>query len=243
MKKKKIRCDLHSHTYYSHDSMLKPEHFVEACLKSGINCIAVTDHNEVEGARQIQKIAPFQVIIGEEIRTRDGEISGLFLKERIPPNLSAEETVDLIKAQGGLVYVPHPFATGVYMRLRKAKLDALIHKVDIIEGWNSRGLMKRHDYLAQTYAMAQGKPFAAGSDAHSRFEIGAAYMEMDPFKGKADFLEKLKAGTLVGRKTNILFPTGSVFLGRAKVMAGHRTDRAAAKRRSRLKVRDIRMDL
>src|SRR5258708_13138559 len=123
---RKIRCDLHSHTYYSHDSVLKPEQFVAACLKNGINCIAVTDHNEVEGGKIIQKVGPFQGIIGEEIRTKDGEISGLFLKKRIPPNLGAEETIAEIKAQGGLVYIPHPFATGVFMRLKKHKLDALI---------------------------------------------------------------------------------------------------------------------
>jgi predicted metal-dependent phosphoesterase TrpH len=222
--------------------MLKPEHFVEACLRTGINCIAVTDHNEIEGAHQVRKIAPFQVIVGEEIRTRDGEISGLFLRERIPPNLSAEETVREIRAQGGLVYVPHPFATGVTMRLRRAKLDALIRQVDILEGWNSRALLKRSDFRAQAYALAHGKPFAAGSDAHSRFEIGAAYMDMEAFRGKKDFLEKLQSGRLVGRKTNILFPTGSVVVGRAKLMAGHRSARAALRRRSRLKLRDIRVD-
>ncbi len=238
----RIRLDLHSHTYYSHDSLLKPEHFVEACLRNGINCIAVTDHNEVDGAKQIQKIAPFQVIVGEEIRTADGEITGLFLRERIPPNLSAEETVERIKDQKGLVYVPHPFATGVYMRLKKSKLDALIRRVDVIEGWNSRGILKSADERAQAYARAHNKPFAAGSDAHSRFEIGAAYMEMDAFRGKGDFLEKLKSGTLVGRKTSILFPTGSLVLGRAKVMAGHKTERAALKRKSRIRVKKIRLD-
>jgi predicted metal-dependent phosphoesterase TrpH len=239
---KKIRCDLHSHTYYSHDSMLKPEHLVEACLRAGINCLAVTDHNEIEGALQVKKIAPFMVIIGEEIRTQEGEIIGLFLKERIPPNLSAGETVRRIRKQGGLVYVPHPFSAGVYMRLKKAVLDDLIHWVDIIEGWNSRGLMKRSDIKAQNYARLHRKPFAAGSDAHSRFEIGAAYMEMEAFHSKKDFMEKLKSGALVGRKTSIFFPTSSVFLGRAKVMAGHRTERAAIRRRSRLKVKRIRLD-
>jgi predicted metal-dependent phosphoesterase TrpH len=242
MKNKTIHCDLHSHTWYSHDSMLKPEHYVEACLRAGINCIAVTDHNEIEGALHVRKIAPFQVIVGEEIRTLDGEVSGLFLKERIPPNLSAEETMARIHDQGGLVYIPHPFATGVYMRLRKAKLDALIKQVDVIEGWNSRAWRKRQDYLAQSYALHHGIPFAAGSDAHSRFEIGAAYMEMRGFRTKKEFLARLKEGRLVGRKTNLLFPTSSVVVGRAKVMAGHRTRWGALRRKSRLKTRDIRVD-
>ncbi len=97
---KRLRLDLHSHTWYSHDSLLKLEHYVEACVQKGINCVAVTDHNEIDGAKRLQKMAPFKVIIGEEIRTSDGEISGLFLKERIPPNLSAQETIDEIRPSG-----------------------------------------------------------------------------------------------------------------------------------------------
>ena len=120
---KRLRLDLHSHTWYSHDSLLKPEHFVAACLAKGINCIAVTDHNEVDGAKAVARLAPFKVIVGEEIRTRDGEISGLFLKHRIPPNLSAEETIREIRRQKGLVYIPHPFAAGVVMRLKEPVLE------------------------------------------------------------------------------------------------------------------------
>jgi predicted metal-dependent phosphoesterase TrpH len=239
---KRLRLDLHSHTWYSHDSLLKPEHFVEACLAKGINCIAVTDHNEVDGAKAVQRMAPFKVIIGEEIRTRDGEISGLFLKHRIPPNLSAEETIAEIRRQKGLTYVPHPFAAGVTMRLQKAALDRVINDIDIIEGWNSRGILRSDDLAAQRYALRHGKPFAAGSDSHTRFEIGSAYMEIEDFKTPAQLLKNLKNGVLVGRKTNILYPATSVAIGRAKVMAGHRTDESRAKRKTRINVKRIWMD-
>ncbi len=239
---KTIRMDLHTHTLYSHDSILKLEHYVEACVAKGINCVAVTDHNEVDGARRLQKMAPFKVIIGEEIRTKDGEISGLFLKERIPPNLSAFETIRRIREQGGLIYIPHPFAAGVFMRLKQKVLEAVVDHVDIIEGWNSRGLLKADDEKAQAFALRHLKPFAAGSDAHSRFEIGSAYVEMRDFKTKKEMIANLKNGTLVGRKTNLLFPTSSVIMGRAKVMAGHRTEKARENRRTKIQIKNVLMD-
>ena len=240
---KKLRMDLHSHTWYSHDSLLKPEHFVEACLQRGINCIAVTDHNEVDGAKAVARIAPFKVIVGEEIRTRDGEISGLFLKERIPPNLTAHETIRQIRKQKGLVYIPHPFAAGVTMRLRAAVLEAVAEQVDIVEGWNSRGLLRSDDHKAQQWALKNCVPFAAGSDAHTRFEIGSAYVEMDDFKTPQQMIKNLMKGTLIGRKTNVLYPATSLAVGRAKVLAGHRSEEARELRKTRINIQRVWTDL
>jgi predicted metal-dependent phosphoesterase TrpH len=239
---KTIRMDLHTHTLYSHDSLLKLEHYVEACVRRGISCVAVTDHNEIDGAKRLQKMAPFKVIVGEEIRTKDGEISGLFLKERIPPNLSAFETIRQIRRQGGLVYIPHPFAAGVFMRLKKNVLEAIVDEVDIIEGWNSRGLLRADDQRAQDFAVRHRLPFAAGSDAHSRFELGSAYVEMKDFKGKREMLRNLRQGILVGRKTNLLFPATSTMVGRAKVLTGHKTDKAREQRRTRIQIKSVALE-
>lgn len=236
---KRMRMDLHSHTWYSHDSILKPKDMVEACLRKGVNCLAVTDHNEIDGAKAVARIAPFKVIIGEEIRTLDGEITGLFLKERIPPNLSAVETIREIRRQKGLVYVPHPFAAGVTMRLRRGVLEAVAETVDIVEGWNSRGLLRSDDLRAQQWALAHGIPFAAGSDAHTRFEIGAAYVEIDDFNSPKQLLKNLTKGVLFGRKTNLLYPATGLALGRARVLAGHRTEAARQKRRMRLDIKTV----
>jgi hypothetical protein len=236
---KKLRMDLHCHTWYSHDSILKPGDLVEACIRRGINCLAVTDHNEIDGAKAVARIAPFRVIVGEEVRTRDGEISGLFLKERIPPNLSALETVREIRRQKGLAYVPHPFAAGVTMRLKQAVLEALAGQVDIVEGWNSRGLLRADDLRAQHWARAHGIPFAAGSDAHTRFEIGSAWVEIDDFKGPKELLRNLKKGTLFGRKTNLLYPATGLAVGRARVLAGHRTEAARQRRRMRVDIKTV----
>jgi len=78
------RIDLHTHTYYSPDGVTSPRRFVETCRRKGLTCVAVTDHNTVRGALAVKEIAPFTVIVGEEIRSSEGEIIGLFLSEEVP---------------------------------------------------------------------------------------------------------------------------------------------------------------
>ena len=107
---KLIRADLHNHTYFSPDSILSPKQVVDRVHRAGLDCIAITDHNTIRGGLAVREIADgFQVIVGEEVRTADGEVLGLFLSEDIPRGLTAAETVARIKAQGGIAGVPHPF--------------------------------------------------------------------------------------------------------------------------------------
>ena len=101
-----LKADFHMHTHYSYDSEMSPETLVARCLKVGLNCIAVTDHNTTEGAFVVRDIAPFTVIIGEEVGTAAGEVTGLFLQETIPRGLTPLETAKRIKEQGGLVSLP-----------------------------------------------------------------------------------------------------------------------------------------
>src|SRR3990172_6711596 len=102
------RIDLHTHTHYSPDGIPSPKRFVEACHRKGLTCVAVTDHNTIRGALAVKEIAPFTVIVGEEIRSSEGEIIGLFLGEEVHAGLPAEETIERIRAQAGLVSLPHP---------------------------------------------------------------------------------------------------------------------------------------
>src|SRR2546422_585266 len=99
----RIRIDLHNHTHFSSDSILSPKRFVRECRRRGLDRVAVTDHNTIRGALATRGLADFPVIIGEEILTTDGEIIGLFLEGEIPRGLTAAETVERIKAQGGVV--------------------------------------------------------------------------------------------------------------------------------------------
>jgi predicted metal-dependent phosphoesterase TrpH len=202
---KRLRVDLHVHTTYSEDCWVPLEAVLEAVLNSPIDAIAVTDHNEIEGALRLSDQAPFPIIVGEEIASLQGEIAGLFLSEWIPPGLSALETIARIKEQGGLVYVPHPLAWDVPSAVGRRNLEAIIDRVDIIEGFNARILRQADNLAAQEIARQYDLPIAAGSDAHFAREIGRAGVELEPFTGPEEFLHRLRAGTTFGRRTPYVY--------------------------------------
>lgn len=198
-----FKADLHVHTRYSKDSISPPEEIVEHCLKIGVDCLAVTDHDSIAGALEIKRIAPFKVIIGEEILTNSGEIIGYFLKEEVTPHLSPEETVARIKAQGGLVCIPHPFdRLRPHSRLKRRALERIISMVDLIEVFNSRTLLLRDAAHAGELAQKYGLPGTAGSDAHIIQEIGRAYMEIPEFNDAEQFRQALILGKVVCNRTS-----------------------------------------
>jgi predicted metal-dependent phosphoesterase TrpH len=194
-----LKADLHLHTNFSPDSLITPEGLVTRCLKVGLNCVAVTDHNVLEGALRMQTIAPFRVIIAEEIKTTEGEVIGFFLRERIPPGLSPEETVRRIKEQGGLVGVPHPFDRLRREPLRQAALERVVSQIDIIETFNARVTVGSDNARAAAFAEEHGLACSAGSDAHSLLEVGRACVEMDDFETPQEFLESLRKGKIDGK--------------------------------------------
>jgi len=198
-----LRADLHTHTYHSHDSILSPRRFVEECRRRGINCVAVTDHDRIEGALAVRECADFRVIVGEEIRSAAGEIIGLFLTEEVPGGLSPDETVERIKAQGGLVGVPHPFDR-LRSALRHEEMVRLRDKIDFVEALNARIVFASDNGRARRFAEANGLPMSAGSDAHSPWEVGRAYVELPEFDGSEGFLPALMEGRLVGRLSSPL---------------------------------------
>jgi len=197
-----LRADLHIHTLFSPDSTTRLEKIVSRCLEIGINCIAVTDHNTIAGAIHMQEKAPFTVIVGEEVQTLDGEVIGLFLTNEIPSRLPAEETVVRIKAQGGLVLIPHPFDRFRRPTLNRQTLEALLPHVDIIEVFNSRAAILSDSDRAQAFAQNHGLLSSAGSDAHTIGEIGNAYVEMPEFSGREEFLSALAQGRIFGRRSS-----------------------------------------
>ncbi len=198
-----IRADLHNHTHYSPDSILSPEHLLRRARKRKLDAVAVTDHNTIRGGLAARELAErecpeVRIIVGEEVRTRDGEILGLFLTEEVPRGLSAAETVDRIKAQGGLAGAPHPydsFRSGLDERVMRE----LAPQLDFIEGLNARMILAMHNDRACGFAAKHGLPLSAASDAHSPREIGRAYVEMPDFETPQQFLDSLRAGRLRGR--------------------------------------------
>lgn len=204
-----LRADLHVHTAYSPDSTNTPERIIARCRERGINCVAIADHNTMEGALRLREVAPFKVIVAEEVRTSEGEIMGLFLTEPIPRGLSPEETVARIKAQGGLVSVPHPWDHLRRSTLTAAAFARIADQLDLIEVFNCRSLFRRQNDAALAYALANGLPQAAGSDAHIPYEIGGAFVEVADFEDKDEFLAALRGGRVVGRRATPLVHVAS----------------------------------
>ena len=104
-----FKADFHIHSRFSGDSSTTLEQIIRTCQKKNINCIALTDHNEVDGALKLKEIAPFYVIVGEEILTTSGEIMGLFLTQKIPRDISIEEAIKRVKDQGWFALRAAPF--------------------------------------------------------------------------------------------------------------------------------------
>ncbi|HIE17674.1 MAG TPA: PHP domain-containing protein [Dehalococcoidia bacterium] len=197
-----IKADLHIHTLYSMDCATSLEQVIARCAHIGINCLAVTDHNTITGALKLQQIAPFTVIIGEEIQTSEGEIIGLFLDQEIPSRLPAEETIARIKAQNGLVCIPHPYDRLRLSIFRNQAFESIMPHVDIIEVFNARSLSPYSPSRAWQLACKYGKLASAGSDAHTPSEIGNAYVEMPDFEGKEEFLTSLARAKVFGNRSN-----------------------------------------
>jgi len=186
------------HTSYSVDGCISPETIASLSQKRGLGALAITDHNTIAGALAVCETAPFPVIVGEEISTADGEILGLFLEERVPRNLPAAETLRLIKEQGGLAGAPHPCDRLRRESIGRGVLEELADELDFVEGFNARVTCARDNHLARQLARREALPCTAGSDAHSSYELGRAYVEMERFEGRGQFLETLCKGHVGG---------------------------------------------
>ena len=202
--KQLIRADLHVHSCCSMDCRTPLKQIVSHCLNVGINCLAIADHNTIAGALKLKEMAPFKVIVAEEILTCVGELMGLFLTEDIPKGLSPEETIARIRSQGGLVGIPHPFGRSPWQNSNKLLSEKILSQVDIIEVFNSRSPFPGSSTKAWRLVKEHGLAASAGSDAHTAGEIGRAYVEMPEFNGPDDFLSCLSQGRIFGQRSNPL---------------------------------------
>ncbi len=162
--------------------------------------MCVTDHNTIAGALAMKEVSDLPVIVGEEILTDEGEIIGLFLHERVPPHRSAVETVRAIKAQGGLVYIPHP-TDPLRRALRPDALERVRDQVDILEVFNARSLRAASNRAALALAERMSCARVSASDAHTVGEIGRSYVACAGFTSSADLPLALASGVLHCRRS------------------------------------------
>jgi predicted metal-dependent phosphoesterase TrpH len=172
--------DLHCHTSASFDSLARPADVVKAAAARGLTHLVITDHDRIDGALAARAAAPagLTVIVGEEVKTADGDLVGAFLERAIAPGMSALETAAAIREQGGLVGIAHPFDRLRGSSLSDARISALAALVDWVEVHNAR-LVGGGNERASAFAREHGVAGVAVSDAHSTLEVGVAYTALD----------------------------------------------------------------
>jgi predicted metal-dependent phosphoesterase TrpH len=185
-----VKVDLHLHSHYSHDGRSSLDEIIERCRECGLGRIALTDHNTVEGALELARIAPDLAIVGEEVKTLEGEVIGLFISGLLPPYLPADEVMDLIHDMGGLTYIPHPLDRR-RANFSPRRIVELSSRIDIIESYNP-WCDATANQAAARLAEELGKIVATGSDSHAARELGRSWMEVEAFTSPQDFLNKLR---------------------------------------------------
>ncbi len=214
-----IAVDLHLHTNWSHDCQIPVEELLDQAEAQGLGAIAVTDHNVFGGALEAVELArgrDLVVIPGEEVKTDgQGEVIGLFLSEEIPRGLSFAETIAAIKAQGGIVYLPHPFD-----RLHAIPDAATLHRhlqdLDVLEVYNARLLFETYNDEALRFARKYGLTMGAGSDAHVVQGIGTGGLRMPAFDGPEEFLAGLRLAQVLRRPRSLLYLQSLKWAAQAK---------------------------
>jgi predicted metal-dependent phosphoesterase TrpH len=182
-----IRADLHVHTTYSSDSLITPKDLIYYAKKTGLNAVAVTDHNNLAGAVKIAKaVKDFLIIPGMEISSSEGHIVALNINEPIPRGLTAIETVERIHTAGGIAIACHP-----YVHFKGCLRNAVCDAFDAIEVINARAFpfqnsIKKAKEAAEKFHLSQ----VAGTDAHYGPQIGYGYTTIDVEEPTAEAVAK-----------------------------------------------------
>lgn len=196
------KIDLHTHSYASLDGGVTAAQYRHALDSGVLDAVAVTDHNRIDAAQALRHDLGDKIIVGEEIMTTVGEIIGLFLTQPVASGLSPAETIKQIKAQNGLVYIPHPFET-VRKGLHPADLEAIAPQIDIMEVYNGRAFAQDRSHQAVVWAKINQLPGVASSDAHGSHGLGRTYTRVSDIPTRANLLTLLKTATPVAGKPSI----------------------------------------
>lgn len=189
---KRIRVEFHCHTNQSPDGLITPEALIAACRQRGIDRVAITDHNHIEGALAVKRLAPKLVIVGEEVRTTEGELLAFFVQERVPPGLLPEVAIECLRSQGAFISISHPFDFLRGGAWREETLNRIAPLVDGLEVFNSRCLVSGFNRQARQFAEARDLIGMVGSDAHHAWEVGRATMWLPQFEDAAELRQALQ---------------------------------------------------
>jgi predicted metal-dependent phosphoesterase TrpH len=217
-----VRIDLHVHTRHSHDSAAPVDSVLQRCRDSGLELVAVTDHDNIRGGLEArEKSNGFPVIVGEEIKTAEGDVIGLFLEDPVPPRLTPLETVKRVKGQGGLVGVPHPFDRVRPTAMGRRALLEILPWVDFLEGYNAHTLLSRDNRRGVDFADEYLVPVVACSDSHSALELGRTYTGVpgEELDGTPEGLMRaIRSGVCVGRRPNPLLMLAPAYANLRKLL-------------------------
>lgn len=199
MENNTLRVEFHCHTRFSKDSLLNSADLVTTARRKRLDKVIITDHNSIQGALIAQKIDPELVIIGEEIMTTKGEILASFVSQEIPRGLEPLDVIIRLRDQGAFISVSHPFDRIRPGAWKRRDLDEIIGLVDAIEIFNARCWYPADNNLAQTYAKEYTIPGTVGSDAHTGFELGTAWLELPTFNSAAELKHVIPSGRIAGK--------------------------------------------
>ncbi|MBN2879365.1 MAG: hypothetical protein JXN65_07010 [Clostridia bacterium] len=197
------KIDLHVHTRATFGSSISLKNIEDFLKKNPDFGLAITDVNSIENAALLKAKYPEKIIVGSQIITRQGAVTGLFLKEPVPSGRDINWTIDAIIVQDGLVYIPHPLDGARKNVLDAASLNLALKRCDIIEIFNSRTIYSDDNKKAINLLSSDIIP-ACGSDAHTIGELGQTYMEISRGTGlnSSDFLAALKYAELICKKAS-----------------------------------------
>ena len=196
-----LRVEFHCHTRASRDSINDLPDLLKTAHLSGIDRLAITDHNTIRGALKAKELDPELVIVGEEILTQQGELLAYFLESEVPSGLSAMQAIENLKKQGAFISVPHPMDRHRH-GWEITELQKIIPHIDALEVFNARCFFSKANDLAFQFARCHNLPMLAGSDAHTRLELGYGITKLPYFENAHHLRQVVHQGILETR----LFP-------------------------------------
>ena len=183
-----LKIDFHVHTCYSRDSSITLKQVVSFAKKRGLDGVAITDHNTVEGALKL-KTRDILVAPGIEVSTLQGHLLGINVTTPVPAKLGMEETIHIIHEAGGIAVAPHPSA------FYKSPPSRQVSSYDAVEVMNASSMpFSVLTYFSKRFAEGLGLPQTGGSDSHYAPEIGSAYTVVEAGSGINEIVDAVKRG-------------------------------------------------